>query len=137
MPHIFEQSTGTIFDPSGKVVEVGYSGHEAGVNNPAMQGVKGIGPLPVGFYTMQPPYDHPRLGKYVIYLVPFAQNQMFGRSEFFWHGDEVNHAGEFLASDGCMIHSRATRQKGWESGIPLLQVVSFHNRQYPLELGVV
>lgn len=131
----FEQSTGILFDAHGKPIEVGYAGHDEGLNNPLMQHVHALGPLPAGYYSMQPPYDHRHVGKYAIYLAPFESNMMFGRSEFFWHGDKIGHIGERIASDGCPIHSRPTRQMAWDSPDHVFHVVDHFKSQYPLPLG--
>lgn len=79
----------------------GYSGHGAGKNNPAMEGVKGVGPAPRGLYSIGVPHDDPRLGPVVFRLTPNPATKMFGRSAIDIHGDSEAHPGE--ASDGCII----------------------------------
>jgi hypothetical protein len=85
----------------------GYSGNGKGLNNPAMQDVHGVGPLPQGDYTIEPPHDDAKVGPFAMRLVPAATNTMFGRGDFLIHGDNAqeNHT----ASEGCIIMSRDAR----------------------------
>ena len=46
------QSTGQLTDLNGNVVAIGYAGHGAGVNNPAMENVPDTGPINQGTYTI-------------------------------------------------------------------------------------
>ena len=99
----FVSCNGSLYQPTGELLCTGYSGHGPGVNNPDMQNIEDVGPIPVGLYLLGPlEENHEKLGKDVIALHPFAINQMFGRSGFFIHGDEMEHAGEYLASDGSI-----------------------------------
>ncbi|HEV2709158.1 MAG TPA: tlde1 domain-containing protein [Edaphobacter sp.] len=102
----YEQSTGRL-SRNGIDAATGYSGHEDGLNNPAMQDVRMVGPAPRGTYTIGPAQLHPHLGPITMELIPDAGNEMFGRSELFIHGDnqQMNHT----ASDGCLIFNRETR----------------------------
>lgn len=102
----YQQSTGKLLR-NGIDVATGYSGHGEGLNNPAMQQVRMVGPAPRGTYTIGPAHTHPHLGPIAMQLTPDAGNEMFGRSGFFIHGDneQMNHTG----SDGCLIFSRGTR----------------------------
>jgi hypothetical protein len=70
-----------------------------------------VGPIPVGLYQIGAPQDTPEHGPYVLRLIPDAGNTMWGRAGFLIHGDEVAHIGEHLASRGCVILHRATREK--------------------------
>lgn len=130
----FEQSTGMIFDATGKLIEIGYSGHGEGFNNPDMQDVPMIGPIPCGLYSMGPLHNQVHVGKDVMQLFPHDANKMFGRSGFFWHGDEIAHPGEHLASDGCPVHSKSTRIDAYRSGDHIFQVVSRFKMQINLPL---
>jgi len=119
----FSQTRGTITSAAGAVIGTGYSGHGPGVDNPAMQTVRNVGPLPVGHYTFGEliPTD-PKLGEYVIPLIPDPSNQMYGRSGFFWHGD--NSAHNESASEGCIVSAFTTRQEAYESADHSLEVVA-------------
>jgi hypothetical protein len=131
----FESSTGDIIDAKGNVVWHGYAGHGSGLNNPAMQDIHGIGPLPEGLYSMAAPVDHPRVGRFAIQLTPHAENKMFGRSGFFIHGDRIGSEGLFLASDGCIIAIRWVRELMYASGDHVLRVVAVLTRHIPLALS--
>lgn len=109
----FEQSTGNIFHDD-VVVCGGYSGFGPGKNNPAMQDVPDYGPIPVGVYTLGDPEHDPIVGEYAIPLIPDPGNEMFGRSGFFWHGDNKAHVG--ASSHGCIISLRVYRQEAYASG---------------------
>ncbi len=121
MPWTFEQKTGRYLH-NGTYIATGYAGREAGKNNPDMQNVKGIGPLPVGWYTFQTPADSDTVGKYAMRLVPDAANEMFGRNSFFEHGDSISEPGS--ASHGCIVLPRSVREETWNSGDHRLEVVS-------------
>ena len=57
----YVQRTGSIYQPDGKKMGIGYSGNHQGYNKPAMDSVVGIGPVPRGRYTIGPahkPVDH-------------------------------------------------------------------------------
>lgn len=102
----FSQSTGH-FTKDSVLVAKAYSGNGPGLNNSSMQNVKMHGPLPQGKYTIQLPSSHPKLGPIAMALEPDPDNEMFGRGDFFLHGDnaEMNHT----ASDGCIILPRDVR----------------------------
>lgn len=50
---------------------------------------------------MGDPIDHPDLGELAIPLTPDPANQMFGRSDFWCHGDSLTDPGN--ASKGCIV----------------------------------
>jgi len=99
----------------------GYAGADAGKNNPAMQDVKNVGPLPRGKYNITGPecvgtaFPCPdchgatahRHGPYVLRLHPVQGNEMFGRAGFLIHGDN----GHGTASEGCICIGRSFRQQ--------------------------
>lgn len=97
-----------------------YAGRTWGKNNPDMQDVKGIGPLPRGVYTAGEPHDDAVVGKYALRLTPAPENEMFGRNSFFLHGDSNEHPG--LASHGCIVLPRELREEFWNSGDHIIQV---------------
>ena len=118
----YSQSTGGLTDASGSLVTVGYSGHGDGLNNPAMQNVPDVGPLPQGLYSLGAPVDHPKLVTFAIPLIPHSGDELFGRRGFYMHGDEVGHVGEHLASHGCIVADRGARESIWASGDHALKV---------------
>lgn len=117
----YEQSSGDLlFD--GRLIATGYSGHGAGVNDPALQGVKDVGPLPQGKYTIGPAVQDPQTGPVSMHLIPDAANEMYGRGSFLIHGD--NEACDHTASEGCIILPREVRERIAGSGDRTLQVVA-------------
>jgi Tlde1 domain len=119
---IWVQATGELIAEGGATLAHGYSGRDAGHNNPALQQVPMIGPLPEGTYTIHSPRVHPHLGPFVMSLSPYPGNQMFGRSAFYIHGDSLTHPGH--ASDGCIILARDAREAIWDSGDHTLRVIA-------------
>ena len=123
----FIQETGELLDPEGYYTAHGYSGGNGGkspegVNNPEMQNVKNVGPIPRGFYTFGEVVLKSHLGPYAIPLIPDKDNEMFGRSSFYVHGDRVTPPNS--ASDGCIIMPRDIRIKMYESKDHILEVVA-------------
>jgi hypothetical protein len=118
----YEQKTGRLRDANGKTVAFGYAGNGEGKNNPDMQNVPNIGPLPQGIYAMvSMSLSTPKHGPYVIFLNPDKSNEMFGRSLFRVHGDKVGAPG--TASEGCIIVGRLVREALWESNDHTIKVV--------------
>lgn len=115
----YSQASGWIAHDGENVAE-GYSGAGDGKNNPAMQDVPNVGPLPRGSYTIGEPSDTKTHGPYVLHLTPDPANEMFGRSGFLIHGDSVVHPG--TASEGCIILPRKVREQVWDSGDRDLEV---------------
>jgi hypothetical protein len=120
----YEQGTGKL-SHDGIEAWLGYAGRGDGLNNPAMENVKNIGPLPRGFYTIGMPYAHEHLGPVCMNLEPDGKNQMFGRGDFRIHAD--NFANNKSASEGCIVMPLAVRIKTAEAvvkGDARLEVVA-------------
>ena len=100
---VYAQTTGMLAH-DGVPVGMGYSGHAEGRNNPTMQAVHNVGPIPQGLYAIGPPHDTPTHGPHVMALTPVGHNAL-GRSGFLMHGDNVKHD----ASLGCIIMLRTVR----------------------------
>lgn len=92
----------------GQQVAIGYSGHPPHVNDAGAEDIKGVGPIPRGYWTFGEAVQHPALG-WAIPLVANIGTETFGRSGFWCHGDEIEQPGQGLASDGCMIMNLTTR----------------------------
>ena len=116
MSWIYKQSTGEMFHPDASLLTVGYSGHEAGKNNPDMQNVHNTGPIPEGTYSIAlivdgeghaVDYEHKKAP--VMHLLPDEGNEMFGRSGFLIHGDSISAPG--TASQGCIILPHEAREQ--------------------------
>lgn len=78
-----------------------WSGHGAGRNNPAMENVKGVGPLPAGLYRYEGMIDGGHLGPDVMHLVRIDDGPDFGRGHFYVHGATI--VNPAMSSDGCII----------------------------------
>jgi hypothetical protein len=101
---VYHQSSGALHS-DGQLIATGYAGTAEGRNNPAMEMVRSIGPLPAGLYAIRPAIDrHPTMGPRVIPLVP-VNHDCLGRNSFYVHGDNDDHD----ASRGCPIFPRAIR----------------------------
>jgi hypothetical protein len=118
----YAQKTGEL-QQDGKHVAHGYSGAGAGKNDPAMQQVANVGPIPQGDWTIAgPPADTQDHGPYVLHLQPAPQTETFGRGGFLMHGDSIDSPG--CASQGCVIVPRPAREQVWNSGDRDLKVVA-------------
>jgi hypothetical protein len=118
----YAQKTGEL-QQDGKPVATGYSGAGAGKNNPEMEKVHNVGPIPQGDWTIVgPPVNTREHGPYVLKLQPEAKTTTFGRSGFLMHGDSKESPGN--ASQGCVILPRTVREQVWKSGDRDLEVVA-------------
>lgn len=127
MSWTFKQSTGELThngEPgNGNQKVFAYSGYQAGKNNPELQAVPNVGPVPQGtWYIGGPPVPTAEHGPYVLHLTPAQGTETFGRSAFLIHGDSAAHPGE--ASRGCVIVPRNIRESIWLSGDHTLEVVA-------------
>lgn len=127
MTWIWDQSAATL-TRDGKLISRGYSGKGRGKNNPALESVVGVGPIPVGHWKIGPPYNSERVGPYALKLDAVDAkpaddiDQRTGRGAFRIHGDSVRAPGS--ASNGCIILPRVIRELIWKSGDRDLIVVA-------------
>jgi hypothetical protein len=124
---IYKQSTGQFLTESGDFVTSGYSGFGEGRNNPSMQCVPNVGPLPVGLYDVSEPHPTTAHGPFVMTLTPHDFSKMCNRGGFLIHGDSSEHPGQ--ASHGCIVSSFDARRKvdqllGPVAGYRVLSVVA-------------
>lgn len=117
----YEQATGlfTINTPL-PCRFVGYAGKGRGKNNPDLQTVKNIGPLPRARYTVEGPFTHPTKGPVCFRLIPELGQPMYGRGGFLIHGDSAAHPGD--ASEGCIVLPRPAREQIARAKVWLLTV---------------
>ena len=101
MPWTYSQSTGELRHDGVVVTENGYSGLGDGKNNPDMQSVPNIGPVPQGSYTVGAPRANLSKGRWTMPLTPDPGTNTFGRKGLLIHADSVHHPG--AASTGCII----------------------------------
>src|SRR6266545_322111 len=110
---VYVQKTGKLL-LNGKEIGCGYSGHGDGVNNPAKEKEKDVGPIPAGLWTIGPAFKHDTKGPLVMRLTPDG-HKAHGRDGFMIHGD--NKKMDNSASEGCIILGPEVRKKIAESGI--------------------
>jgi hypothetical protein len=103
---------------NGEFVGTGYSGRGEGRNNPDMEAVPNVGPIPRGRYRIGGARFSQSLGPIVMDLEPVAHDA-HGRSLFRIHGDNANHD----ASHGCIILGPLIRRAIADSGDKTLEVV--------------
>ncbi|WP_375393076.1 tlde1 domain-containing protein [uncultured Sphingomonas sp.] len=118
----WKQAAGELWRAGG-IVARGYSGLKLGKNNPAMEGAKGVGPIPEGRWRIVGgPYHSGNTGPYTLALQPEPGTNTFGRGDFRIHGDSIAHPG--AASHGCIILARAVREQIWTSGEREFEIVA-------------
>jgi RHS repeat-associated protein len=114
----YSQATGHLKCVDSKTGDVvadgnGYSGNGAGKNNPDLQDVPFVGPIPRGDYGIGGTWNSPNTGPISIVLVylgglePFPANRSKDMMRI--HGDSLKHPGN--ASQGCIVIDPDTRKK--------------------------
>lgn len=117
----YAQKTGEL-QQDGRHVANGYSGTGAGKNNPEMEEVHNVGPIPRGEWKITgPPVNTTAHGPFVLRLEAAPETVTFGRDGFLMHGDSKDAPG--TASQGCVILPRTVREQVWNSGDSDLKVV--------------
>jgi hypothetical protein len=109
---IFDRRKGTIFNEDGSVFASDiYSGYGLYANKPEFEREIKRGPLPAAIYTIGHPYQHQKLGPFVMNLDPVpGTGEQYGRSAFRIHGDNST-PEPFDGSHGCIIANRKVREK--------------------------
>lgn len=113
----YDQSSGEL-RLNGALMGKGYAGTGAGRDNPDMEDVAYVGPIPRGDYDIGPAYSHPSLGPVVMNLDPVGHTAR-GRTHFRIHGDNTSND----ASEGCIILGPSIRKKIAASADRKLEVV--------------
>jgi len=114
------QSTGKLFHDD-EFIAVGYSGHRTGKNNPELDHVRRVGPIPRGIWNLTGVYNSRRVGPFTIICDPERNTVTHGRKYFRIHGDSRRNPG--AASRGCIILPRKVRELIWGSKDRVLKVV--------------
>ena len=129
----YSQSSGMLIhvdDESGiKTAEGwGYAGAGEGLNNPAMQHVRDLGPLPQGSYTIGPQRENVILVRNQrvklpgsMRLTPTGDTNLLGRT-----GGFLIHGGDYesmASSQGCIVLPPQIRNRIGHSGDNVLRVV--------------
>ena len=117
----YRRSPAQLFNSEGILVGEGYSGHDEGKNNPSLENVHNVGPIPRGRYDIGEPFNSPEHGPLAMPLTPQPGTDTFGRSGFLMHGDSIEHPGE--ASLGCIIMPHDVRELVANGADKELQVV--------------
>lgn len=100
-----------------------YSGHGEGLNNPELESVPDVGPIPCGQWQVTGViHQDPELGPYVLVLEPLPGTDTFGRTVFRVHGD--NRLLNYTASKGCVVAGLPSRERIWESNDHVITVVA-------------
>lgn len=120
----WDQSAGELRH-NGRLVAKGYSGAGEGRNNPELEHVRQVGPIPRGRWKIGSPRNSKAIGPYVlpVFAVDGQLDDVHARtrrSAFRIHGD--NRTG--TASKGCIILARPIREQIWKSGDRDLEVVA-------------
>ena len=114
---VYSQSTGELLY-DGVLLATGYAGYGEGRNNPHLENVENVGPIPKGLYLIGEPRDSKRTGPHVLDLTP-VDHDALGRTSFQIHGD--NRTND--ASHGCIIMPRKIREYIAAAESKMLQVV--------------
>lgn len=108
---VYSQSTGCLYlcdrQDVRTLVATGYSGAAGHINRAESEQLKSLGPIPRGVWRLGSKFNHARLGPASIPLTPVEEAKVFGRSDFWIHGDNSRKNG--TASRGCIILDRKTR----------------------------
>jgi len=100
MAWVYVQFNGHLYRPGGSLAcRSGYSGYGFGKDNPAMEAVPNMGPIPVGLYSIGPPGNI--AGRQFAMRLEAIVSWITWRDGFLIHGDSRSHPGE--ASEGCII----------------------------------
>ncbi len=109
---IWSQSKGELSRfGSPAVLAHGYSGKGEGRNNPALESVRAVGPIPAGFWRIGKAYKSAKTGPVTIPVYKLDGNpgdevdSVTGRSAFRIHGDNASGT----ASEGCIILANPAR----------------------------
>jgi len=124
---LYWQSTGQFsFALNGEdVTAIGWSGNHEGKNNPDMQNVHCVGPIPAGEWMIEDWEDeHPGKGPIVAHLFPCEGTETFRRSGFLIHGASLNPEHHGQESEGCIILDHSIRQNLRDSGETHLTVIA-------------
>lgn len=131
MPHIkYVQSTGDMVYYGGPdslpiTLGVGWSGNGEGKNNPTMQAVRCVGPIPVGMWSIGEPFTHPKVGPFAMRLLPLDGTETRGRDGFLIHGPSKNQEHRGQESEGCIILTRDVRERIHSLAPEVLEVVAY------------
>ena len=116
MSWLYSQSRGEL-RRNGLLIGRGYSGAGRGKNNPRLEAIRDVGPIPRGHYRIGVVHNSDNTGPRVMNLRPIG-HRAHGRISFEIHGDNTRHT----ASRGCIIFPRVVRDRIAASGDTDLEV---------------
>lgn len=120
----YSQRSGIMLDDQGVQIALGWAGNHEGKDNPDMQQVRCIGPLPQGTYKVEPWIEqHPHLGPCVAPLTQ-AAGETYGRGDFFIHGPSVASEKYGQESKGCIVIPRPMRMAVMEAAPDFVEVTA-------------
>lgn len=106
---IYVQETGALYERTFRgnyrFVTRGYAGREQGRNNPQLEALKNVGPIPRGCWEIGEAVYSAVAGPVTVVLTPHPETALFGRSAFRIHGNNAKDD----ASRGCIILPRSIR----------------------------
>ena len=107
--YVYHQSTGELTH-DGQYVATGHSGAVGqGRDNPDMEGVQNVGPVPRGDYTVGPQFNSPNTGPGAERLTPQPGTDTHGRTDLEIHGGRRD--GNPDDSEGCIILPPSVRHQ--------------------------
>ena len=118
---VYNSADGTLRHDGELLTMTGWSGHDLGRNNPAMEEDHDIGPIPRGKWAIGGAEDGTHLGPIAMPLTALGDTNTFGRSGFFIHGASSIHPSE--SSHGCVILPHDIREQIDASDDRILMVV--------------
>ncbi|WP_160172464.1 tlde1 domain-containing protein [Caballeronia sordidicola] len=125
---LYEQKSGHLFwsgTPVVTPIATGYSGAGTPKNNPDMQCVSELGPIPQGYYDIGDPVTIAAGAHEIPYAVPLTPakgTDTCKRTGFYFHGE--SRTSPQWASAGCIIVGLDIRKKIVQSGDRVLHVVA-------------
>lgn len=117
----FSVGKGELSDKNGIVIGPAYSGAPGHVDVVADDGLKALGPIPLGLWRVGAPEDVPGLGPFCLRLTPCEGTDAKGRGGFWFHGD--NAKSDHSGSHGCIVAAHHERVEVWADDDHLINVV--------------
>jgi hypothetical protein len=109
--HTYHQDGQGWDDANETISYAAYAGHGEGYNNPLLEKVRNVGPLPKGIYkigSLEDIKNERGFGPGYMRLTPMDESKMFGRSGFLihWNSHDANPYDSVFpngASHGCIV----------------------------------
>ncbi len=119
MTWVYEQHSGRL--RRDEIAGFGYSGFGAGKNNPELERVPNVGPIPTGRYRIGLPFDCQDHGPVSMHLDPLPDTATYGRVGFMIQEDSGRLPG--FASRGGIVLARDLRELIGRSDDRTLEVI--------------